>query len=549
MLKTCKDSIDKEIYRKIIKEDKPQILIVSMITLILFIWLSFKISNYYLIILLFLISMFLLIMIEIKMINIKYTHKIWLKYGGNLSYLDVILYQNFTSPGNIKLIFDHHKIKLLSTNKEIVSIDYQEEIIKKLKKKDNNIYVGNNIIDKNQKKKITAILNENYPIANAYTYYIPLLKPVSYEHPLNSFFLVDKSLVNKHLYKKVIVIFKREYWENYQEYKSDLEIDGVYFNRTPTFPCYLYKIGQINSNMPIFIAKHSLKDWFVPLTKFELTKYRKIIFVEGPTDVSIFNSFAKKLNINLEENKVCFKSLDGVNNLKFLAIQSFLETIKEINIQIEFIVDGDQAALPKIKEHVKKIAKFANVTFLKKKEIENYFLKISVLRELILWKNWRKNNGINIEKQPNESTISRIAIETAKETIFYIFKDNLLRKTLRANFPIRDALIKIDNGEDLKKQIIQSIEETIEEWKSRLDQLEEWIRNEEKKIKEIDEEIEKDLNFPIIPGKIFLDEFCKKFGFRFKKMREEYEILMKSMSQDLIDDEIKEIFQKLMTFD
>lgn len=301
--------------------------------------------------------------------------------------------------------------------------------------------------------------------------------------------------------------------------------------------------------MPIFIAKHSLKDWFDPLTDSDLRKYRKIIFVEGPSDVAIFNSFAKKLDINLEKNKVCFKSLDGVNNLKFLAIQSFLESYKEMNIQIEFIIDGDQAALPKIKEHIEKIGELAKVTFLKKKEIENYFLKISILRELILWKNKRKNNGIDIEKPPNEFRISKIAIETAKKNIFYIFKDNLLRKTLRANFPNRDNLIKNNNGEELKNQIIQSIKETIKEWNYRLDQLEELIRKEEKNIKQIKEEIEKDFNFSIIPGKIFLDEFCKKFEFRFKKTKEEYEILTKSTSQDLIDDEIKEIFQKIMTFD
>lgn len=145
MLKTWKDSIDKKFYRKIIKEDINKILIVSMIFLILFICLSLIMSNFYLLIFLFPIFLFLFI-IEIKWINSKYIHKIWLKYGGNLSYLDVILYQNFTSPGNMKLIFDHHKIELISTNKEIVSIDYQEEIIKKLKKTEKKIYVDNNII-------------------------------------------------------------------------------------------------------------------------------------------------------------------------------------------------------------------------------------------------------------------------------------------------------------------------------------------------------------------------------------------------------------------
>jgi predicted ATP-dependent endonuclease of OLD family len=270
-----------------------------------------------------------------------------------------------------------------------------------------------------------------------------------------------------------------------------------------------------------------------------------VLFVEGPTDESIFKIWAKKLGVDFDSNNVSCITIHGSRNFNYYANSDILQRFSSRSpVPHLFIIDRDE----KSEDTIQKIKNTINqLHILKQREIENYFFSPRLILEALKIK--AQGNSSALEKLQNlkpddieqllmskiEKLKHHVILKRIKEEIGggTFLPDEALNAIIEEtkNIDMRvltDRLTKVIqimlNGKCGKERIRQIVNEQT------LSVNNIWTNGEEKK--------------KVTPGEEVLTEIFKEFGFNYNKEIDGQRIAQ-LMKAEEIPSEIKLLIQQI----
>lgn len=245
-----------------------------------------------------------------------------------------------------------------------------------------------------------------------------------------------------------------------------------------------------------------------------------IVFVEGQSDKEAFESLAHKLEVGLAEKNILVHQMGGGDTTghKMKIRSEVLTGISQKSpIPHLFLLDRDERSDDEIDKIFNSLGK--KVRFLKRREIENYFLVPQSIRRTLEQKADENETILERIAQIDDNELRSLIVTAANELYMHV----LLRR-VRTNvsgvigglFPrsILDELTCGLSSTDLPEKIASQIDQN---WNRQFKDL-----NIQQKV--IDQQAKLDQEWSsesrrleIAPGEEILDAVFKKFEFRYKK--------------------------------
>ena len=268
-----------------------------------------------------------------------------------------------------------------------------------------------------------------------------------------------------------------------------------------------------------------------------LFMYDRLIFVEGPSDESILRELASKLELNLGQYNIGFIKIGGVRNFAYYATGETLSFLTKRRVEIWFLIDKDE----KYQEYFKKLETVlkgkATFKVLNKRELENYLIRPRPLREFIKLK--YELSGTSGEL-PDESRIKEEIDKCADQLKQFTINKRLFLYLFSHIHPPFDTDFEHSDESKIKENALSEIQKmvnSLEEQKGKVDEIyskqREFVNGNWNTIK-----------LSVVPGDILLDNVCRKYGFRFNKVKDG-ERLARLMVKGEIDGEIKNILKDI----
>jgi putative ATP-dependent endonuclease of the OLD family len=205
------------------------------------------------------------------------------------------------------------------------------------------------------------------------------------------------------------------------------------------------------------------------------------------------------------------------------------------------LIDRDERDDIEIAKLKKALGQRANISVLKKREIENYLICPRAIARFIKLKKERAlSEKANDEVEPAVSDIKKTIDECADQ----LKQTTIDKRVARRSFlSIRPWLIM--NVDDMRensvvKKITDISQKTIEQLQETINQLEKIYEEESEAVNAVWQTDKLNL----VPGDILLDMVCQRFNVRYKKELDGVR-LAALLSEHEIDDEIKEIIHAI----
>lgn len=266
-----------------------------------------------------------------------------------------------------------------------------------------------------------------------------------------------------------------------------------------------------------------------------LFMYDRLVFVEGPSDESVIREFASTLGSNFGQSNVGFVHLRGIRNFVSYAAEETLNFLSKRQVKMWFIIDKDERDESEIKSLEEKLKGKATLVALRKREIENYLLFPRAIAEFIKLKS--RLSGRKIE--PQESEIECALSESMEGLKQFVINKYISKNIYRPIYPSHNLDFMVDEA-----ILSKDINKEIEKMKTHLDSLKE---NLDKCIQENKAHVEsswESKKLDMVPGDLLLDNVCKIFALRFKKMQDSKR-LASLMNETEIDRDIKDLILQI----
>jgi hypothetical protein len=262
--------------------------------------------------------------------------------------------------------------------------------------------------------------------------------------------------------------------------------------------------------------------------------YDRLVFVEGRTDEGILLEWASILGVNLGNANVGFVQMGGARTFAYYAAERTLSFLAKRNVKTWFLLDRDDRDDGEVKKLQNAYGQTASVTFLERREIENYLVSAPALTRFIAWK--QSLGSLGTGGGVDEAAVQTAIVDCANE-----LRDVALSKRVakRACVPVYPALRQVTEEQDgvaVADRIGTEIERMIGE-----------LRTAKEAVARIVAEQTNVLNeqwsqayVALVPGDLLLDGICRRFGTRFRKEKDGVR-LASLMRADEIPAEVKTI--------
>ena len=272
-----------------------------------------------------------------------------------------------------------------------------------------------------------------------------------------------------------------------------------------------------------------------------LFMFDRLVFVEGKSDAAIIREWATVLGVNLNQTNVGFIPIGGSRNMGHYAAQETLSFLKKRQVTMWILIDRDERDDTEISKLKKALGQRANISVLRKREIENYLIcPRAIARFIKLKKELALSEKVSDEVEPAISDIKKTIDECADQLKQVTIDKRVARRSFLS---IRPWLIMhVDNGHEASvvKMITDKSQKMIEQMQETINRLA-IIYEEESNA--VDAAWQND-KLNLVPGDVLLDMVCQRFNVRYKKELDGVR-LAALLTENEIDDEIKEIIRAI----
>jgi putative ATP-dependent endonuclease of the OLD family len=257
--------------------------------------------------------------------------------------------------------------------------------------------------------------------------------------------------------------------------------------------------------------------------------FDRLVFVEGPSDESVFREFARKLDIDLTKSNVGFVYMQGTRNFAHFAAEATLNLLSKRQIQMHFVLDRDEKDDGEIKRMMLRLGDRAKLVVLRRREMENYLLDPpSVLRFI----DEKLTLTGSDRARPNEGDV-RDAIEAEAASL----KDEVIRLRLESRL-LKPIYLHMRTLEGTVAERLSAGSAELAERRERIEQDRSAITA------EVESEWPR-LATHRAPGSLILARVAARFGARFSKDAGDSERLARLLPDEKIDAEIKDLLQEI----
>jgi putative ATP-dependent endonuclease of the OLD family len=246
-----------------------------------------------------------------------------------------------------------------------------------------------------------------------------------------------------------------------------------------------------------------------------LFMYDQIIFVEGPSDEQIIRELAAILNVNLAQLNVGFIPMRGIRNIGHYAAAEVIAFLTKRRVKLWFLVDQDEANSVHFTRLKDEFSGTATVHILSRREIENYLLSPAA-----------NSAHLRARKSAVPHDKSFPVLEPAQVLQeMEVCADNLkhlaIWKRIRAAcchpiLPKERMTAAPKTLEEMKQfaaSVVQQMGSDLKELQQNLDRIS------EQAVTEVEKEWG-NRKMEIVPGSNILDDWYRRYGLRFDKIRD-----------------------------
>jgi predicted ATP-dependent endonuclease of OLD family len=257
--------------------------------------------------------------------------------------------------------------------------------------------------------------------------------------------------------------------------------------------------------------------------------YDRLVFVEGPSDEAVLRELARKLDIDFSRANVGFVHMGGVRNFAHFAAGATLELLSRRQIGLWFVADRDESDDVEVARMIERLGGRANLTVLRRRELENYLLNEQAIQSFILEK--RKAMGSNGPVPTLE--VIREALHTQAESL----KDQVIRLRLERRL-LKPVFL---HTRDVTGSIADRVNRSIEDLKQRLESI-------DNQRGEISDGLEQDWgnrSLLEVPGSLILEKVASQFAVSFNKSAGDSERLARAMPALAIALELTDLLSQI----
>lgn len=272
-----------------------------------------------------------------------------------------------------------------------------------------------------------------------------------------------------------------------------------------------------------------------------LFMFDRLVFVEGPSDVSIIREWASTLKVNLSQVNVGFITLEGARNFSHYAQGKTLSFLTKRRVKIWFLLDRDERQNSEITRLEQTLGEKATVKVLKRREVENYLLSPQAIMEFIKLKRELASQANTNNALPlTEAEIRKLLDECAEKLKRSVIDKQVARLTCRSVHPSLEFSFDGTQGTPITQKVIDENQKMIKRLEEAINKVEDVYQEQTKYVNDVWQYSK----FDLVPGDHLLDMVCQKYDVRYKKELDGSR-LASLINENELDREIKEIIQEI----
>ena len=244
-----------------------------------------------------------------------------------------------------------------------------------------------------------------------------------------------------------------------------------------------------------------------------LFMFDRLVFVEGLSDELILREFAASLGLNLSEANVGFVHLQGARNFAHFANEATFSLLSKRRVRCTFIIDRDERDDAEVTQMRNTLGDRAKLHVLKRRELENYLIEAKAIAEFIRMKLTMGGTQSSAE----------IGVEAVQQMILNVAEE--LRSIVTLKRASRNILGTIHQSLDWQQS--DKFDDFGAKVQSEIERLRGELAKQEARIATVAAETKRLVDgtfqngwISLVPGDLLIDEVCKRFGARYKKVND-----------------------------
>jgi len=226
--------------------------------------------------------------------------------------------------------------------------------------------------------------------------------------------------------------------------------------------------------------------------------FDRLVFVEGPSDEEVLSELSRKLGLDMAAASTAFVQMGGASRFAHYAAEATLDLLSRRQIRMWFVIDRDERNDTDVTRLLEKLGNRAELTFLGRREIENYLLFPDAIRSLLV----EKMASTADKRHPLEEEIDKLITSSAEDLLERAIELRLSKAVLKPVYPqhggetVAERLIAMNTAIADRLKNVEQVEA-----KLRAELSESWPKNALK----------------LAPGSAILDSVFQHYGYRYKK--------------------------------
>lgn len=226
--------------------------------------------------------------------------------------------------------------------------------------------------------------------------------------------------------------------------------------------------------------------------------FDRLVFVEGPSDEEVLSELSRKLNLDMAAASTAFVQMGGASRFAHYAAEATLDLLSRRQIKMWFVIDKDEREDTDVTRLLEKLGNRAELTFLGRREIENYLLFPDAIQSLLK----EKMASSADERQPSEEEIDQLIKDSANALLDRAIELRLSKAVLKPVYPQHGGETVAERLAAMKTAIAARLADLEQvEAKIRAEVSESWSKNAVK----------------LAPGSAILDSVFRHYGYRYRK--------------------------------
>lgn len=159
--------------------------------------------------------------------------------------------------------------------------------------------------------------------------------------------------------------------------------------------------------------------------------FDRLVFVEGPSDEEVLSELSRKLDLDMAAASTAFVQMGGASRFAHYAAEATLDLLSRRQIKMWFVIDKDERDDTDVARLLEKLGNRAELTFLGRREIENYLLFPDAIRSLLM----EKMSSSADMRQPTEEEIEALIDLSAQALLDRAIELRLSKTVLKPVYP------------------------------------------------------------------------------------------------------------------